>query len=328
MARPSPLKGSWARNSGNQPYTTATVWGTGINPVHSYYGEGPALRIYGRPGNQNVPSINAAGGGASQDVTFGPESWGYQEEDWAYLNPTDPIYYYQDDRPAWDEDATGPEGMSPSFPAAKVSTPALRSKTDGHPDWGQKSDRGLAWFRRQYQGANTYPVNQDGPIAAAPANSLPSEDVAVGWKNKWSGGPVAVAEESDASQYVIQTSDVQRFRSRNNRHAVARGTDDERYEIQSRVMPQRTRHYSGQDPDSSRAYDMFPYQQDVILRPFRFRQAGTGPEYYLEPNAEYGRTPILRNPPPDPTLGVTDDSELSSQDNEYGYTGEDYAYYG
>jgi hypothetical protein len=150
------------------------------------------------------------------------------------------------------------------------------------------------------------------------ADSLPSETVSEGWLNKAKDGKLADARTSDPSQYEIQTSMTQRYQTRVNNAAVARGTDNERASIESRTAPQKVKHFSGEE----RHYDMFPAQQTEILRPFLYRKAGTGPEQYLEPNEMYVATAIQRVPPPDPSLGVTEtDSSL-----DYGYTDEDYFY--
>jgi hypothetical protein len=73
-----------------------------------------------------------------------------------------------------------------------------------------------------------------------------------------------------------------------------------------------------------RLYDMFPYQQDEIRRPFRNRTAGVGPSEWMVTNEYQIRTPVMRTPPPDPAQGVPE----VQYPNDYGYQAEDSMYYG
>ena len=298
-----PMKGA-LRQSLSEPYVGAEVWGTGINPVHSVYGEGPPLRTSGR--NGNVPTVSPAE--SNDDETRPQDFYEFNDYDIAYLdaNPYDAAITLDiDDRPQWNE-----------------QPPDYRSDTSQYPSWNAPQSVNEV-YRGQHLGARkTWLYNgQEYGGGAEPPNSLPSETVSNGWLNKITG-LIADAKPSADQQIFIQTSMMQRYRARNNKHAVARGTDDPRTDIQSRVGGQKVKHYSGQDVGSPRYYDMFPYQQDQILRPFRYRTAGTGPEYYLEPNAMNVQTPIERIPPPDPSVG----SPEGGQTQDYGYTGEDSFY--
>jgi hypothetical protein len=109
---------------------------------------------------------------------------------------------------------------------------------------------------------------------------------------------------------------VQRYRDRNNDHAVSRGTDHPRFAISSRVTGQKLKFFSGEE----RHYDMFPFQQEEIHRPFWYRTAGTGWPWQMRANELDQRVPIQRTPPSDPALGA---QETSLATTDYGYTGED-----
>jgi hypothetical protein len=151
------------------------------------------------------------------------------------------------------------------------------------------------------------------------SSQIPTETVSEGWLNKATGN-LADSEPSDDSQIFIQTSRIQRYETRNNTHAVMRGTDDERSTIPSRVAGQKLKYFSGQE----RHYDMFPFQQDEIIRPFWYRHAATGPQEWMDPNEMYVSTAIQRTPPPDVGSGTPDiDLTLGT----YGYTNEDSGWY-
>jgi hypothetical protein len=303
-----PTRQNW--RAAHQPeYVGAAVWGSGINPVHGQYG-GPPLRVEGR--NEQTPKVQPVD--QSMDQTSQGELWGYTPEDWSYLNPAPLEHWVLRDQ--WNP---GDFGIAPSFPAATVNTPERRRNvTAGFPSWGQRSWAGLAWFRAQFMGEHRYPVDPTWPRGAELVRSLPSETVSEGWENK-ARGKVADAKPSSPDQYEMQTSMQQRYRSRNNQHAVARSTDDPRTDISSRIAGQKLKVYSGQQ----RHYDMFPFQQDEIIRPFWYRTAGTGEYTDMIPNEQMERTPIMRVPPMDPSIGIPASAPTGS---DYGYTQEDQFY--
>ena len=278
MARP--YSGSWARRNA-VPYRTTDVWGTGINPVHSTYGEGNPLRVTGRNEDDHTAPWEALPDGFTQR-----ERWGYTCDDGDYTGQ----YLQYDARPHWG-----------------TSTPDFRNNAGSQPPkdaTGGEKNR----FRRMFDGARR--LNDGIP------ESYPSETVSEGWRNKWKDGAIADAETSDPSQYEMQTSMQQRYRQRNNDAAVARGTDDPRERIDSRVAPQKVKHYSGEE----RHYDMFPFQQEDYPRAFYYRTAGTGDAEEMEPTAMYVSDPLQRTPPDDPDLGPSDVSVPG------GYTTEDLFY--
>jgi hypothetical protein len=320
-------RGPYARPSTYPvPYATAAVWGTGIDPIHSYYGEGPPLRMMGREGAAGFSPIgqtttrdihrtapnDSAGLNPPEELTWGypidynADGVGMGAEGSVANDVNFAIEQYMDDRPAWGNDA----------PKQKI-----RSSASTQTPWG--SD-GLV-LRAVRAGAARYRRNPNQklpgqgygyqPVSAEPSNSNPNETVSEGWINKATSF-TAYAHPSDASQYEVQTSMRQRFGTRDNSRAQARSTDDERSKIASRVEPMIEKVYS----QGERLYDMFPYQIDQIERPFRYRTAGVGPAQWMEANEYSAITPVQRVPPPDPTAGAPEVSE-------YGYTAEDSMYY-
>lgn len=310
-------RGPYARPSSyNVPYITG-VWGNGINPVHAQYGEGPPLNLLGREGS--IGGSPVAGehsrdreyqqASQSSSVELPSElSWGYPVDysidsfgsgaDGSPWMSGPAIRQDMDDRPAWNEDPT-----SDRLRAHSTMTPWSRT--------GAK-------LRSIRQGARQYRLNPDGPITDQPSHQLPNETVTEGWENKVTSF-VAYAHPSDPSQYEVQTSMRQRFGTRDNKRAVARGTDDDRSTIASRVVAMVRKQYS----ENERLYDMDPYQITDMPRPFRYRTAGTGRQDWMHANAVYPISPIQRVPPPDASVGVP---EVDSS-ADYGYTGEDTMYY-
>jgi hypothetical protein len=276
------------------PYTGAAKWGTGINPVHAMYGEGPPIRIMGREGEEGSAGYDGqpAGLNSLPQDWIPAELWGYHHQDSTINN-----YVYYDDRPTWGEQPPDYRADVVNHPPGMSNDPA-ETKTTGTNNVFRQIQEGAHRYRQKF------------------ADSLPSETVTEGWRNKPKGNP-ANSQVSADSQYTIQTSMQQRYRARNNDHAVARSTDDPRHVIHSRVIGQRLKIYSGQE----RHYDMFPFQQDEINRPFWYRRAGTGIPEMMGPNEMYQSQAYQRTPPPDPDMGP-------QEVDQYGYTGEDQMYYG
>lgn len=328
-------RGPYARPSQvHTPYATAAVWGTGVDPIHSYYGEGPPLRVLGRDGHMgSSPVANEApldreyqepGQGNAADppqellwgypegVSYGPDSWGQGAD--APISESDTSFEtFQEmgGRPAWN---VPPEQER------------VRSNADTMAPWGTPGLRVMAMvrggaMRLRRDPREDLPGQGDvyQPIAAEPANSNPTETVSEGWINKGTSF-VADANPSADEQIFVQTSMRQRYGIMNNKRAMMRGADDERHTINSRVMAMVEKVYS----TGERSYDMFPYQADEIRRPFRTRTAGVGPAEWLLANDYNVVTPVMRTPPPDPAMGVPE----VQFPNEYGYTSEDSMYYG
>jgi hypothetical protein len=325
-------RGPYARPSSRlATYQTAAVWGTGIDPIHSYYGEGPPLRVIGRtnatgssPVSNQSPSdreyqapTDASGFNPPEqdtwgyEVDYGPDSFGQGANAPVSYGDTGPaVIQYMDGRPDWD---------------TPVQNQRLRRDASTMTPWNVSGFvmRGLREGSHRFRAnpRSSAPGQGDGyqPISAEPSNSNPTETVSEGWLNKVTSF-VADAAPSDDAQLIVQTSMVQRYRNRDNKRAVMRDTDDARSEIGSRIMAMVEKVYS----TGERSYDMFPFQIDQIERPFRYRTAGVGPAEWMEAN-EYGAiTPVRRTPPPDPAMGVAEVYPVE----DYGYTGEDSMYYG
>lgn len=324
-------RGPYARPSSYPvPYATAAVWGTGIDAIHGYYGEGPPLRTLGRSGAMGGSPV----GGDSQDprtrdyqspmdagglnppteatwgypVDYSPDSVGMGADSAITAEDTGPgTVQYMNGRPAWNE---------------PVENQRLRRDASSMTPWNRTGER----LRSMRSGSHRFRMNggtQKGagayqPVSAEPSNSNPTETVGEGWLNKVTSF-VAHSEPADDSQVFVQTSQRQRFGTRDNNRAQMRATDEPRSRIASRVEAMVEKVYSG----GERHYDMDPFQSDQIERPFRFRTAGTGRASWMEANAYAPMNPYQRTPPADPSMGVP---EVSSAD-DYGYTGEDTMYY-
>jgi|SRR5271170_6320523 len=298
-----PITGLWLRKQ--VQYAGATKWGTGINPVHAF--RHSEARNPGAGLAEVIPASEATSGFVEMD---GPD-WGYDATDIAGLDVFASeeeaicgIPFHQDDWPDWGE----------TTPQTRADVPP-----DSARPWG--SSGGYKNILRSVFGG-AYQANNKGPGYSF---EIPTETVSEGWMNKPSSGGLISGElpdamESDASQYTVQTSMAQRYLTKNNDRAVARGTDDNREPISSRVAPMKLKVYSGEE----RHYDMFPYQIDQMPRPFYYRTAGTGRQAEMKPNEMFVITTLQRTPPPDPSMGP-EDSSLTGADD--GYTDEDGGWY-
>jgi hypothetical protein len=168
-----------------------------------------------------------------------------------------------------------------------------------------------SWYRSLsppgYIEANTRPA------------SFPTETVTEGWEHK-NAGEVLTAETSSPGQYERQTSmqQVNPPAGRNNAAAVLRGTDDARNNIMTRLVGMKEKPWS----EGERLYDMFPFQQDLMLRPFSYRNAGVGRENWLTANEFNTMDPLQRDPPAIPDTGPHESAGNASPD--FGYAPEDW----
>jgi hypothetical protein len=186
-----------------------------------------------------------------------------------------------------------------------------------HPDWDQiPTDPQVTDFRRRPEAA---PILWSGTRL----DSFPTETVSEGWENK-TAGKINDAEVSDPAQYERQTSmqQVNPPAGRNNAAAQARRTDDPRSRILTRLTGMKLKPWS----QGERNADMFPFQQDTMIRPFWYRTAGTDDPAKLEPNEMYVSDPIQRSVPPDPYLGPLSNEVDQGNDGNYGWTPEDMTY--
>ena len=289
----APMKGIWAARF-SQPYSGATVWGTGINDVHAFYGSEPARESPVRPMEGMPQSIHdttppheatSSSTGSDYGFSYAPEG--------TVITTLQP-----DDRVPWD---------------IVTSDSPVRYSSQGQPPYNA-SGAAKSRFRDTMGGAYTF---FRGKLPRA-NYSTPTETVSEGWLNKPKGSP-ADAKPSDPRQYEMQTSMEQRYQTRVNAHAVTRNTDEPRASIASRVIGQKLKVYSG----GERHYDMYPFQQTPDTeREFTYRTAGTGQPGWMENNQQWEISAVERTPPPDPYIGTPD----AFGDLQYGYSPEDYFY--
>lgn len=315
------VTGQWGRIY-TAPFSGAAKWGTGINPIHGFYGEvTDPLRVWGRTdatGNTQAGGYTTAREDrtppsmATADFVETDSPWGYQPEDIAGLD----VFQLSD----FDANRHGMDIVNDSDHPnlGDEYTPVSRAQNRFRPPVGIPGRETTGRFR-----AGQW--DEDFEVS----DQIPTETVSEGWVNKPTTG-MGFGESaddvvvSDPAQYERQTSMQQRHLTQNNDRAVARGTDEARTSIGSRIAPMKLKIYSGQQ----RHIDMFPYQIDDMPRPFWYRRAGTGRPWELRPNEMYVTDVMQRTPPPDPTLGPPETAVVDpNYDPNYGYTGEDQGWY-
>jgi len=332
-----PYTGSWRSSLVDRiDYTGAAKQGTGVNRVHATPATGSRV-IVGGPPKQVFDPVTAPGG---------DDTYGYVAEDqgWSFVsdNPDPNLPQYDQtpiqifgyghetgtaDRPRWDRtqgDRSSGE-MGWGLPNPDTSNTVLannRGSTQNDTDNN---------FPQWYDGS--HPTQPGGTVIRAirrgakmiqKARVLPNEDVAQGWQNK-AHGKAADSRSSDDSQIFVQTSDVQRYKTRSgSQRSASQSTFTA--PVESRVTGQKLKTYTASD--SARHWDMLPYEQQDFVRPFLSRQAGTGYPQWQLVNEMYVSPAIQREPPADPQLGnvagVTGVSD--GTDTNYGYTSEDLYY--
>jgi hypothetical protein len=301
-----PVSGSWyTRYANEQAYVGAQRWGTGNNPIHEVYGVGPPLRTTGRLPGPDQPTAELSDVPAIIET---PYEYGYCMED----IQTQGYYSGFLGAPWGSEDEGGRYAVLP-VGAAPMGTD---DGTGEQPSWDvTSSDPEMTEYRLE-PGAD--PALWSGIRLV----SFPTESVTEGWRNKETGA-VADARTSDQIQYERQTSmqQVNPPEGRNNQAAVVRATDDPRFNILTRLTGQKIKPWS----QGQRNEDMFPYQQDLIIRPFWYRIAATDDPAKLAPNEMYVSDPIQRDVPPSPYLGPEETNVYSIEENG-GYTSEDMSY--
>lgn len=282
------LSRNWVTTRQDVPYVGALKQGTGWNPVHATRDNGTGRNI----------APDGTGDLSPEAITSSEfmDDYGYCYEDvfMGYPNAVENTGWETGtyDRPNWGQNATD---------AMRQSSPV------GYPSWGGRKNgvpRGTA-IRAQEHGA----------IASTKPNVIPDASATAGWENKING---AVEEPgsgiSDPSQYEIQTSMQQLYRTREG--SQISGTANEyNAPIKSRVVGQKLRIYSGQD----RHYDMMPKAQEQMVRPFWLRTAGTGRREDMLVNEMYVSEPLNRDAPPDPYAGAQTPGDGAT----FGYVSED-----
>jgi len=305
------ITGQWARSRAFAYSASPAKWGTGINPIHAFYGSEP-LRTYGREGVRNYPDVHAPATAPADFVQpeHGVGAWGYDKEDIGGLD----VYQLDTETENW----AGITFIQDGWPSWDMTTPEIRATTDVREIYPVGSPGIVANAVRTLRFG---PRDTDSEVS----NEVPTETVSEGWLNKPAsgglvGGDPPDAIPSDDSQIFVQTSMIQRYKVQNNGRSQLRGTDDDRTPISSRIAPMKLKVYSGDE----RHYDMFPYQIEQMPKPFWYRQAATGRIPEMLPNRQYIIEPIQRTPPPDPSLG-NEDVSFTEPDN--GYTPEDMGWY-
>jgi hypothetical protein len=150
---------------------------------------------------------------------------------------------------------------------------------------------------------------------------LPNEDVAQGWTNK-NHGKIADSRPADDSQVFVQTSDVQRYKTREGSQRSA-SQSTFAAPVESRVTGQKLKTWTSEQ--SARHWDMLPYEQQDYARPFLSRQAGTGYPQWQLVNEMYVSPAIQREPASDPQLGPVA-GDVGNTASDFGYSYEDMIY--
>jgi hypothetical protein len=126
-------------------------------------------------------------------------------------------------------------------------------------------------------------------------------DAQQGWLDKQTGD-LEEALPSDPSQYEMQTSMTQMHKERAGSQRGSGSASEYSAPVPGirPTMRQRLLILSGRE----RHYEMTPRRQDLVLRPFQYRTAGTGNPDLMQPNGMYQSQPLQRTPVADPWQGA------------------------
>lgn len=163
-----------------------------------------------------------------------------------------------------------------------------RASSDGYPSWNRNGDK----IRSEIKGSRL----------ATLAKAIFSVPPYVGVKAKETG-PENQPVVSDPSQYIVNTSMVQRDKSRNGTQNPGGRASKYVQTIGSRLAGMKKPQIYGAEGEGERHYAMVPKHQDTMVRPFWYRNAGTGPLPYLDSNEMYASTAMTREAPPQPDTG-------------------------
>jgi hypothetical protein len=130
-------------------------------------------------------------------------------------------------------------------------------------------------------------------------------------------GAVNDAGISDPSQYVMQTSMTQRDKVRAGSQRGSGSASEYDAAIASRITGMKTKTL---DAEPSRHFDMVPKAQDLIIRPWWVRTAGTGYRTDMLRNELYVSQPRSRVAPDNPYVGTETPPAVM---DTYGYVPED-----
>jgi hypothetical protein len=314
------IAGTWKAGAVTpSEYVGATRWGTGINPIHG---------VYDNAGRPTASKETLIGGDPQSDFVpesvIGPELWGYSDED-ALTYPGEDYRYLTDEHPNWGQDSAG-RGDRDS-----IDGTAQFSEQDW-PSWGPhevtEEDAVAGWpLSGPPGGANVRANSSGSDVEHSRAIAVPTPGWRGGWLNK-AHGRIEEAEPSAQSQYEITTSMAQLHQTRVNDAAVARGTDDPRAPIETRLTGEKVKHYAadfstGGGPGTP---DMRQQSSDLPYRPWFFRTAAVPPP----PDTMFGTMtqfdPIERTLPVDAGEYVVIQEAGPDDDANYGYTSEDISY--
>lgn len=285
------ITGSWkAQNAGRQ--ITALQWGTGYNPIHAVrIGDG---RNVAPEGTSVLVDPTLTTGDYSADT---PQGYGYALED-----ETSTLFGYGTEVGTADYQPWGDghdlESGSTAIPSTGTEYPPYGPYPQGVP--------GGTYIRAENHGAELMYKTKLRPY----------EDGANGWENKETS-EINDAGISDPTQYVMQTSMTQRDKVRAG--SQSSGTANEfDAPIRSRIMPMIEKKWSD---SHERRYGMTPKQQDMIVRPWFTRQAGTGRMADMRVNEMYVSEPRNRRAPENPDVGndVNFNSNGYVDDTGYGW---------
>lgn len=278
---------------GNNPYATAAIQGTGINPIHAVRDS-----LGGRNTAPDGSLLVPARGLVEPDVGDG---YGYMSEDMVSMydgqleSPTETGIA---DRPTIDREEGWRAQTTPGYPSFQ---PTPVSGTSGNA------------IRSEDHGAESSYMTNVVPFFNGPA----------GWQNKLTGDVLEPGSGiSSPDQYTVQTSMQQLHQTRaGSQRGNVNSDGQSEYDapIATRVPGMKVKAYS----ESYRLTQMLPRTARVIQRPFWNRRAGTGHVGWLGSNSKYLVQPLDREAPPDPYQGATVGSGTG---NQYGYTDEDYTY--
>jgi len=307
------IAGSWAAGSVTpSEYAGATRWGTGINPIHAIWDEGPGRGPTKEPLGSVTPS------GAVDPGLVGVPAYGFTTDDPFYAG--EDYRYLEDDHPNWGDSTQGRADRNGIIMAA-----GSEPDPTGFPSWGPHGARGEVFPQAEWPGgANLRAQSEGADVEQSRAVAVPSRGWSGGWLNK-AHGEVSGQADSDPSQLLVTTSEVQLHQTRVNTAATIRGTDDPRSPIQTRLTGQKVKHYAqssgmGGGPGTP---DMGPVTQQLPFRPWFFRSAGTPPPPSTTYGTMSGNEPLERIPPVDAGELVTT-TETGQQIDMAGAADQDY----
>jgi len=312
------ISGTWLAGAVTpSEYAGATRWGTGVNPVHALWDEGPGRGPTKLPLGSEDPSGAVAPGLASVEL------FGYHDEDAQYYQGED-YRYMEDDHPNWGDTTVGRADRD-----GVIMQYGTQPDPTGFPSWGPHGLTDADWSAQSPLpghpgGAELRAESEGSEVEHLTAMAVPTRGVTGGWLNK-THGEVAYQVDSDPAQLLVTTSEVQLRQVRVNDSAVARQTDDPRSPIDSRLTGQKVKHYAkssgmGGGPGTP---DMGPVTQDLPYRPWFFRTPAVPPPPDTTYGTMTGTEPLERIPPVDAGELVTT-TETGQQVTASDFTDQDY----